>query len=130
MATAMAFDNAGGRIQLKTSAMDTDGKPDIVWHGAEAEDIFDKMNSELREHARSLSSRFVQNPTWATLGFKHLIRAHPLGGCPIGQGSSACGQSALHDLGTRGAHCGATDPGDWRMIRIPCFEPGQNPARC
>jgi hypothetical protein len=21
-------------------------------------------------------------------------------------------------------------PGDWRMIRIPCFEPGQNPARC
>ena len=105
---AMAFDNAKGRIQLKTTAVDPTGQPDIVWHGAGAEDIFNKMNTELREHARALSSRFIQNPTWATLGFKHLITAHPLGGCPIGETS---GDGAVNEFGQVFASDGSLLPG-------------------
>ena len=81
---AMAFDNAGGHINLKTSAMDPVGRPDIKWHGAGAEPIFKTMNTELRQHAAALSSRFIENPTWSFLGLKHLVTAHPLGGCPVG----------------------------------------------
>ena len=79
-----AFDNAQGKIVLKTSALDQEGEADIVWPGAGSEAIFQKINAELRESARALSSRFVENPTWSFLGLRRLITAHPLGGCPIG----------------------------------------------
>jgi cholesterol oxidase len=81
---AMAFDNAQGRIVLKTSHAEPEGKADIVWHGAGTEPIFKTMDDELRQHARALGGRFIENPTWSFLGLKHLITAHPLGGCPIG----------------------------------------------
>src|ERR1051325_3178759 len=42
------------------------------------------MNEELRRHARALSASFISNPTWSTFKIGHLITAHPLGGCPMG----------------------------------------------
>lgn len=90
------FDNAGGRIQLKTSIIDSEGQPTIVWHGAGSEPIFATINSELREHARALSSRFIENPPWSALGLKSLFTAHPLGGCPIGEDS---GSGAVDEFG-------------------------------
>jgi cholesterol oxidase len=90
------FDNAGGRIQLKTSVLDAEGQPDIVWHGAGSEPIFATINAELREHARALSSRFIENPPWAAFGLKSLLTAHPLGGCPIGEDG---GSGAVDEFG-------------------------------
>jgi cholesterol oxidase len=91
-----SFDNAQGQIELKTSILDPEGKPDVVWHGAGSEPIFAVIDDALREHARALSSRFIQNPPWATLGLKGLITAHPLGGCPIGEGP---GSGAVNEFG-------------------------------
>ena len=82
---AMSFDSATGHIALKTSAAHPEGQPDIVWHGAGSEQIFKTMNDELRQHAKALDARFIENPTWSFLGLKHLITAHPLGGCPVGE---------------------------------------------
>src|SRR5262249_31323574 len=31
-----------------------------------------------------LSANFISNPTWSVLQLGHLITAHPLGGCPMG----------------------------------------------
>jgi hypothetical protein len=42
------------------------------------------MNEELRRHARALRSNFISNPTWSVFNSGHLITAHPLGGCPMG----------------------------------------------
>ena len=42
------------------------------------------MNGELRRHARALRGNFIANPTWSVFNLGHLITAHPLGGCPMG----------------------------------------------
>ena len=42
------------------------------------------MNEELRRHARALAGNFISNPTWSFFNLRHLITAHPLGGCPMG----------------------------------------------
>jgi len=79
------FDNAKGQIKLQTSVLAPDGQPVIAWRGAGAQPIFETINTELRENARALSSRFIENPPWAALGLRGLLTAHPLGGCPIGE---------------------------------------------
>ena len=43
------------------------------------------MNEELRRHARALRGNFISNPTWSVFNLRHLITAHPLGGCPHGR---------------------------------------------
>ena len=42
------------------------------------------MNEEIRRHARALRGNFISNPTWSMFNLRHLITAHPLGGCPMG----------------------------------------------
>jgi hypothetical protein len=42
------------------------------------------MNEELRRHAHALKGSFISNPTWSFFKLRHLITAHPLGGCPMG----------------------------------------------
>ncbi len=42
------------------------------------------MNEEIRRHARALRGSFISNPTWSTFNLRHLVTAHPLGGCPMG----------------------------------------------
>ena len=42
------------------------------------------MNEELRRHAHALRGNFISNPTWSMFNLRHLITAHPLGGCPMG----------------------------------------------
>jgi cholesterol oxidase len=75
-----AFDNARGRITL---APDTN-QASIDWEGAGAQAGFARLNDELRNYARALGARFVENPIWSAFGLRRLITAHPLGGCPIG----------------------------------------------
>jgi cholesterol oxidase len=64
--------------------------------GAGGEPIFQTMNSALQQHAQTLCGRFVSNPVWSFLGLKHLITAHPLGGCSIGTDAS---QGAVSEFG-------------------------------
>jgi hypothetical protein len=46
--------------------------------------VFTRMNGELYRHARALAANYVSNPTWSVFQTRHLVTAHPLGGCPMG----------------------------------------------
>jgi cholesterol oxidase len=79
----MGQDNARGTILFDTSA-DSDGDIRISWDQAGQQQIFTQMNEELRRHARALEANYISNPTWSMFNLGHLITAHPLGGCPLG----------------------------------------------
>jgi cholesterol oxidase len=76
----MGQDNARGTILFSQS----DGQIRVSWDQAGQQQIFTRMNEELRRHARALRGNFISNPTWSTFKIGHLITAHPLGGCPMG----------------------------------------------
>jgi cholesterol oxidase len=80
----MGQDNARGLILFEKSLFDPDGKIQISWDQAGQQQIFTRMNEELRRTARALSASFISNPTWSFFKLRHLITAHPLGGCPMG----------------------------------------------
>ena len=80
----MGQDNARGTILFEAPWTEPDGRIRISWDQAGQQQIFTRMNQELRRHARALSANFISNPTWAVFKLGHLITAHPLGGCPMG----------------------------------------------
>jgi cholesterol oxidase len=86
----MADDNAQGRMLLK------DGDLSIDWPNAGDEPIFDQMNKEVLAHAKALGAKYIGNPVWSFLGTHHLITAHPLGGCPMGESHTT---GLVDDLG-------------------------------
>jgi hypothetical protein len=80
----MGQDNARGTILFEAPFTEPDGRIRISWDQAGQQQIFTRMNEELRRHARALRGSFISNPTWSTFKIGHLITAHPLGGCPMG----------------------------------------------
>ncbi len=80
----MGQDNARGVILFEAPFTEPDGRIRVSWDKAGQQQIFTRMNEELRRHARSLNANFISNPTWSMLKLGHLITAHPLGGCPMG----------------------------------------------
>ncbi|MEK7753574.1 MAG: GMC family oxidoreductase, partial [Acidobacteriota bacterium] len=50
--------------------------------------IYSRLNEELRRHSRALGASYIANPLWSFLDIRHLITAHPIGGCPIGEDPS------------------------------------------
>jgi hypothetical protein len=80
----MGQDNARGTILFEAPWTEPDGRIRISWDGAGQQQIFTRMNEELRRHARAQQSNFISNPTWSFFRLGHLITAHPLGGCPMG----------------------------------------------
>lgn len=80
----MGQDNARGTILFEAPFTEPDGRIRISWDKAGQQQIFTRMNEELRRHARALRGSFISNPTWSTFKIGHLITAHPLGGCPMG----------------------------------------------
>jgi cholesterol oxidase len=80
----MGQDNARGTILFEAPWTEPDGRIRVSWQAAGQEQIFTRMNQELRRHARALESNFISNPTWSIFQLGHLITAHPLGGCPMG----------------------------------------------
>lgn len=81
----MGLDDARGIMNFDAPWYEPDGRMTIEWDKAGQQIVFTRMNEELRRHARSLSANFISNPTWNTFNTRHLITAHPLGGCPIGE---------------------------------------------
>jgi cholesterol oxidase len=80
----MGHDNARGLILFDKPLLEPDGRIQISWDQAGQQQIFTRMNGELRRHAHALSASFISNPTWSFFKLRHLITAHPLGGCPMG----------------------------------------------
>ena len=80
----MGQDNARGTILFEAPWTEPDGRIRITWDKAGQQQIFTRMNEEIRRHARALRGNFIVNPTWSVFNLRHLITAHPLGGCPMG----------------------------------------------
>jgi cholesterol oxidase len=80
----MGQDNARGTILFEAPWTEPDGRIRVSWDQAGQQQIFTLMNEELRRHARTLKGSFISNPTWNFFNLRHLITAHPLGGCPMG----------------------------------------------
>ena len=80
----MGHDNARGTILFDAPWFESDGRIHVSWDRAGQQQIFTRMNEELRRHARALRGNFISNPTWSVFNIGHLITAHPLGGCPMG----------------------------------------------
>jgi len=81
----MAIDDGKGKISL-----DAKDKVAIDWPSIRTDPIFQRVDEELRAHAKTLGATYVHldrvNP-WSTTG-NNLITAHPLGGCPMGEDAS------------------------------------------
>ena len=80
----MGFDDARGTIEFSQPWWDPDGRAQIVWKDAGQQPVFARINDELRRHARAQGASFIANPLWTVFNLRHLITAHPLEGCPMG----------------------------------------------
>ena len=80
----MGQDNARGSILFEAPVTERDGRIRISWDKGGQQQIFTRMNEEIRRHAHALRGNFISNPTWSMFNLRHMITAHPLGGCPMG----------------------------------------------
>jgi cholesterol oxidase len=104
----MGQDNARGLILFEKPFTEPDGRINISWDHAGQQQIFTRMNEEIRRHAHALSASFISNPTWSFFKLRHLITAHPLGGCPMGDDYL---QGAVDVFGRVFAGDGSVHPG-------------------
>lgn len=81
----MGFDDAQGAMALEQHVFEPEGRLRIHWDDVGRQMIFSRINEELRRHARAQGASFIQNPLWTIFDTRHLITAHPLGGCPLGE---------------------------------------------
>jgi cholesterol oxidase len=81
----MGFDDARGQMTFETPISEPDGRMRIVWDDVGRQIVFTRINEEIRRHARAQGATFIENPAWAVFDIRHLMTAHPLGGCPIGE---------------------------------------------
>lgn len=81
----MGQDDARGTMNFDAPWFEPDGRMTIEWDKAGQQVVFTRMNEELRRHARALGASFISNPTWSVFNLGHLVTAHPLGGCPMGE---------------------------------------------
>jgi cholesterol oxidase len=79
----MGFDDARGTFEFSHPFWEPDGRVRVRWNGAGQQEIFTRINDELRRHAKAQGGTFVANPLWNIPRVNHLITAHPLGGCPM-----------------------------------------------
>lgn len=85
MYLVMGQDDAGGTMVFDPDADGGEGSMKIEWQDAGRQIIFTRINEELRRHTRALRGSFISNPLWNIFNTRHLITAHPIGGCPIGE---------------------------------------------
>ena len=81
----MGFDDARGRMVLDTPWNDPHGRTRVIWDEAGRQRLYTRLHEELRRHARALGAGYIANPLWSFLDIRHLLTAHPIGGCPIGE---------------------------------------------
>ncbi|HWR51364.1 MAG TPA: GMC family oxidoreductase, partial [Bryobacteraceae bacterium] len=103
----MGQDDARGTMNFDTPWSEPDGRMTIEWDQVGQQIVFRRMNEELRRHARALGANYISNPAWSVFQTRHLVTAHPLGGCPMGEdymqgavdefGRVFSGDGAVHD---------------------------------
>lgn len=73
----MVHDNSDGELVLRK-----DGTVKIDWPGAPTERVYKDVDDVLRPAVEAIGGTYIKNPRWDKrfLG-KHLITAHPMGGC-------------------------------------------------
>jgi ferredoxin len=76
----MGFDDSRGTFVINPVTRQIE----VQWDGVGQQQVFSRINEEIRRHARSEGGRFQQNPLWRFTPQRSLITAHPLGGCPLG----------------------------------------------
>ncbi len=81
----MGQDDARGSMVFENPWFAPEGRLKIVWDKVGQQAAFTRMSEELRRHARALGANYISNPTWSVFNTGHLITAHPLGGCPLGE---------------------------------------------
>ena len=81
----MGQDDARGSMVFEAPWFAPEGRLKIVWDKVGQQAAFTRMSEELRRHARALGASYIVNPTWSVFNTRHLITAHPLGGCPLGE---------------------------------------------
>ena len=79
----MGFDDARGTFEFQKPLFEPDGRVRVHWDAAGQQEIFSRINEEIRRHSRAQGGSFVANPLWNLPNVRHLITAHPLGGCPM-----------------------------------------------
>lgn len=103
----MGHDDARGNMVFDAPWYEPDGRMTIQWDGAGRQIVFTRINAELRRHAHALRANFIVNPLWDIFKTRHLVTAHPLGGCPLGEdylhgaadefGRVFAGDGSVHD---------------------------------
>ncbi|MDX1983676.1 MAG: GMC family oxidoreductase [Bryobacteraceae bacterium] len=79
----MGFDDARGTFVFERPLFERDGRIRIQWDGVGQQEVFRKINEELKRHTRAEGGSYIHNPLWRIPGVNHLVTAHPLGGCPM-----------------------------------------------
>ena len=74
----MGTDASNGRLRLR------DGSVDIEWSHHKSRQMFQELESALKDLSRALNGRFVTSFLWRW-PFRKLLTAHPLGGCFMGE---------------------------------------------
>lgn len=72
----MGTDAADGTMGL------SDGNIDIHWSSRQSQEMFDEMESALKELSAGIGGRYKTSLLWRR-PFKKLLTAHPLGGCAM-----------------------------------------------
>ncbi|OBJ56584.1 GMC oxidoreductase [Mycobacterium asiaticum] len=73
----MVHDNSDGELVLRKN-----GSVKIDWPGAPTERVYKDVDAVMRPAVEAIGGTYIKNPRWDKrfLG-KHLITAHPMGGC-------------------------------------------------
>ncbi|HOQ47242.1 MAG TPA: GMC family oxidoreductase [Bryobacteraceae bacterium] len=81
----MGHDDARGTMKFDAPWYEPDGRMTIEWDQVGQQLVFRRMDEELRRHARALGANYISHPVWNIFRTRHLVTAHPLGGCPMGE---------------------------------------------
>lgn len=79
----MGLDDARGTFVFERPFFERDGRVRIQWNNVGRQEVFARINEELKRHTRALGGSYVANPLWQMPGVNHLVTAHPLGGVPM-----------------------------------------------
>lgn len=103
----MGHDDARGTMKFDAPWFEPDGRMSIEWDQVGQQLVFRRMDEELRRHARALGANYISHPVWNIFRTRHLVTAHPLGGCPMGEdpmqgavdefGRVFAGDGGIHD---------------------------------
>ena len=80
----MGQDNARGTILFEAPLTEPDGRIRVSWDKAGQQQIFTRMNQEIAPPRARPAGQLHFQSHLEHVPLRHLVTAHPLGGCPMG----------------------------------------------